>query len=164
MATGAGWSSSGRTLGTGQTPRTAAVRNYPTTGSLRVLCVTTAEAWRERSARCRHGASGWVSAPSADPSICMSPWPGLCNQIRAVSPHTLTQIRRSAWASSRRWAACGWVPATALTRTERRPGAFSREEIRVCPGCVSDKASPDSAATARTARHRVPLSRAGHLE
>ena len=34
---GAGWSSSGRTFSTGQTPRTAAVRDYPTTGSLRVL-------------------------------------------------------------------------------------------------------------------------------
>ena len=33
----AGWSSSGRTFGTGQIPRTAAVRDYPTTGSLRVL-------------------------------------------------------------------------------------------------------------------------------
>jgi hypothetical protein len=34
---GAGWSSSGRTFSTGQTPRTAAVRDCPTTGALRVL-------------------------------------------------------------------------------------------------------------------------------
>ena len=33
----AGWSSSGRTFSTGQIPRTAAVRDYPTTGSLHVL-------------------------------------------------------------------------------------------------------------------------------
>ena len=70
----AGWSSSGRTFSAGQTPRTAAVRDYPTTGSLRVL------SRKRRRGLARNGPlgaaignSGWVSARSAGPPVMHGP-------------------------------------------------------------------------------------------
>ena len=60
----------GRTFNAGQTPRTTAVRDSPTTGSLRVL------SRKRRRGLARNGPlgaaignSGWVSAPSAGPPV-----------------------------------------------------------------------------------------------